>query len=313
MIFNPDYYYVLAIHSCSESGSFGVSLDFTFKNLTDALIYCKYKNFWNEQSDGSNINEYYVKFDINIDEFNKLIDKDFKELYDREYVSEHGHGHGKSLIEFYDHDIDCTIVCLTYDIDVDYIYNVQLIPHDQKIQFLNEINDIIKIKKHDRIPITNLIKYIQLTENTKIDNYDDYCTIIKLFLNKASLYQIKTMKYIINDNPIDNDGELLIGSLLNNKSITLYELLNEKLISIENLLARSCNNNGYMLGNISDQSFEYVVQYLLGACDKYGKRYDSNTSNDKYEKLTKIINDTDNVKYESVDIRNLHINDDLYE
>jgi len=346
MTFNSEYYYVLVMHSCSESGTFGITHDLNFQNKIDALLYCKYNNWRSKQLDSSNSNIsniYYIKYDITKDIYYKIdANIESRKLRDslKKYVDAHAQlvrqltnnkdpngeitiavdelkvlkvklatvvyemgnfmtlsdALSDSLSEFYDHDgIMFDLFYLTYDINTDYIYNVKIINHEQSIIYLNEINKIIENKEQNTISITNLIKYIQLIENIEnIGNsdycYDYYCEIIRLFFTKASLYQIKTLK--IDVSILDCDGEPLVRSLIDNKSFSLYALLNNKVISIENLLSRSCNHVGALVAN-NHYEYELVIKYLSGECDKYGHSYDEYTANEKHQKLKKIIEDTE--------------------
>ncbi len=297
-MFNPKYYYVINICTCSESGGYGINLDMNFENIEDALLYCKYKNFWNEQSDRSNRSsrsiksEFYVKYDITEDEYNVLYDVYDCERHDKLYNREIK----KSFDDFYDHNDCFDLYNLTFDVNEKYVNNVQLISHENKTIFVNYIHQLIKNKEQDKIEISYLIKYILLVENCEQDNYDEYCTIKRLFLSKASLYQIKMMKNILYTNEVDCDGELLLSSLLSNKSFSINDLFSEKLITIDNLMERSCNHNGHMLAS-NNVEYEYIIQYLSGECDKYGKMYDYETSNERYKKIMEIIQNDDDVEY----------------
>ena len=125
MIFNPKYYYVIKKLTCYETCTFNISLDLIFVKKEDAILYCKYNNFWNMPGDGSNVREYYIKFDITKQDFQNFNDNEKKEEM---YIKE------QSIIldDFYDTTIDYDIYYLIYDISNDYAYNVRLITANQK-------------------------------------------------------------------------------------------------------------------------------------------------------------------------------------
>lgn len=278
--------HVICISTCSETRTFDICCDSSFLTKEDAMLYCQYNNFWNEMSDGSNVREYYIT-NLKRDE---IIDHD-DAFYAKEYKETR-----KIMKAFYDTNVPFDQYKLTYTVDIvnKCFSDVVLLDTEQQKEFIETIQNENEL--YDIVSVENCIKYIQICN--KDMNYDFYCTIVRRFYKYATIDALKLFHNKITDS-CDCDGEILIGSLLGNISfvIPIYHLLEHKIMSIEDLMSRSGNNNQHMLANTSYE-YELIVRYLSGECDKYGKKYSFDIACNKHHAIQTILNDTTDVKYE---------------
>ena len=109
-------FFVINENICSESGSYDVSVNSVFASYNDAMLYCNYKNFWNEQGDGSNVHQYFI-----VSEFTFI--NGIYTLPKTSYTDENRH-----LINACYDKTECNFdtYALIYDVNDDNIINVQM-------------------------------------------------------------------------------------------------------------------------------------------------------------------------------------------
>ena len=260
-------FFVISEHICSETSSYDVCVDSAFVSYADAVLYCNYKNHWNEQGDGSNVHVYFIQSDFTVDPNTGV--------YILPYAFNsrpESHGEFDKYILIYDikgetwgeskHTINVSRNAVTTSVSL--FINVKLISVDEASDFTDMINDKIHNNTLNLVYVRDLIKYILINHKT----LDNLCSVLHEFYARARMPELIGMRHL--RLPCVNcDGDHILDALFAN-IYPLQELLKGKVLSLDDMTKRNGNHGGHRIASTIEH-YEMIVNYLTGETDEYGQ------------------------------------------